>query len=130
MYAFEKKFALFCDLVSGMTGDGSWVVGADGPCSRDVVGHDPMDWGGDGSSGGDGDGSGGVEGNGRGSVAGHHPGDVDYGRLCRRTGLSPGDLDELLEKELGMDGREILYSFQKLLDLSLPARGRGPTGNI
>ena len=42
---------------------------------------------------------------------------VSYPDICAALHVSPGSLDEVLEEELGMNGREILYSFQKLLNL-------------
>lgn len=38
------------------------------------------------------------------------PGD-DFGKICRNIGVSPSDLNEILEKEMGMDGYEIVHYF-------------------
>ena len=42
---------------------------------------------------------------------------VTYEDLCAALHVSPGSLDEILLEELGMNGWEILYSFQNLLNL-------------
>lgn len=42
---------------------------------------------------------------------------ISFEDICSALHVSPGSLDEILMKELGMNGREILYSFQKLLNL-------------
>ena len=42
---------------------------------------------------------------------------VAYTDICAALGVSPGDLDEVLIDEIGMNGSEILQSFQKLLTL-------------
>ena len=43
--------------------------------------------------------------------------DVCYEDICAAMRVSPSSLDSILVRELGMKGREILYSFQKLLNL-------------
>ncbi len=42
---------------------------------------------------------------------------VDYQSICRALHVSPTDLDEVLVREMGMNGPEILQYFQKLLTL-------------
>lgn len=42
---------------------------------------------------------------------------VSYEDICAALRVSPSCLDRILVRELGMKGREILYSFQKLLNL-------------
>ena len=42
---------------------------------------------------------------------------VDYQSICRALHVSPTDLDEVLVREMGMNGSEILQYFQKLLTL-------------
>lgn len=43
--------------------------------------------------------------------------DICYTDICASLRVSPADLDEILLDELGMNGNEILQSFQKLLTL-------------
>jgi hypothetical protein len=43
--------------------------------------------------------------------------DISYFDICTSLRVSPADLDEILQDELGMNGNEILQSFQKLLTL-------------
>ena len=38
--------------------------------------------------------------------------------FCKKNNVSPVSLDEILERELGMSGQEILNYFQKVLNLS------------
>ncbi len=40
-----------------------------------------------------------------------------YEQVCLRLRVSPASLSAYTQKELGMDGPEILYCFQNLLDL-------------
>ncbi len=40
---------------------------------------------------------------------------VTFPDICRALGVSPGRLNDLLREELGMDGSEVLYSFQKVV---------------
>lgn len=40
-----------------------------------------------------------------------------FERICRRLGVSPASLDEILQEELGMSGELILYKCEKLLNL-------------
>lgn len=47
----------------------------------------------------------------------HEDRTVTYDDICAALQVSPSSLDEMLLKELGMNGREILYSFQNLLNL-------------
>ena len=42
---------------------------------------------------------------------------VTFSGICAALRVSPSDLDEILIKEIGMNGSEILQSFQKLLTL-------------
>ena len=42
---------------------------------------------------------------------------ITFQDICTSLGVSPSDLDEILIKEIGMNGPEILQSFQKLLTL-------------
>lgn len=42
---------------------------------------------------------------------------ITYPDICSALNVSPGDLDEVLVNEIGMNGFEILQSFQKLLTL-------------
>ena len=42
---------------------------------------------------------------------------IDFQSICRALKVSPYDLDEVLIREMGMNGAEILQSFQKLLTL-------------
>ena len=44
-------------------------------------------------------------------------GTISFYDICAALHTSPGSLNEILERELGMNGFEILYSFQKLLNL-------------
>ena len=45
-------------------------------------------------------------------------------KICKRFNVSPVSLDEILMRELGMSGQEILNYFQKVLNLSaLPKHG-------
>lgn len=41
----------------------------------------------------------------------------DYHALCSSIGVRPAALDRILERELGMNGPEILECLQKLLNL-------------
>lgn len=43
--------------------------------------------------------------------------DITYSDICAALRVCPADLDEILQDELGMNGNEILQSFQKLLTL-------------
>ena len=44
--------------------------------------------------------------------------------ICKKLNVSPVSLDEILVRELGMNGQEILKCFQKVLNLSaLPKQG-------
>ena len=43
--------------------------------------------------------------------------DISYFNICASMRVPPADLDEILQDELGMNGNEILQSFQKLLTL-------------
>lgn len=40
---------------------------------------------------------------------------ITYADICASLGVSPARLDDLLYEELGMDGPEVLYSFQKVV---------------
>lgn len=42
---------------------------------------------------------------------------ITFHDICTTLGASPSDLNEILIKEIGMNGPEILQSFQKLLTL-------------
>ena len=42
---------------------------------------------------------------------------ISYADICAALHVAPSDLDEYLQKEMGMNGSEILQSFQKLLTL-------------
>ncbi len=42
---------------------------------------------------------------------------ITFSDICASLEVAPGDLDEILVKEMGMNGPEILQSFQKLLTL-------------
>ena len=42
---------------------------------------------------------------------------ITYTDICAALHVSPGSMDEILYRELGMKGSEILQSFQKLLTL-------------
>ena len=42
---------------------------------------------------------------------------VTFTDICTALGASPSDLNEKLVEEMGMNGPEILQSFQKLLTL-------------
>jgi len=42
---------------------------------------------------------------------------ISFHDICSALHVSPADLNEVLESELGMNGPEILHSFQKLLTL-------------
>lgn len=42
---------------------------------------------------------------------------ISFTDICASLRVSPSDLDEILIKEIGMNGPEILQSFQKLLTL-------------
>ena len=42
---------------------------------------------------------------------------ITFADICSSLRVSPSDLDEKLLKEIGMNGPEILQSFQKLLTL-------------
>ena len=42
---------------------------------------------------------------------------ISFTDICASLRVSPFDLDEILIKEIGMNGPEILQSFQKLLTL-------------
>lgn len=42
---------------------------------------------------------------------------ITFPDICASLEVAPGDLDEILVKEMGMNGPEILQSFQKLLTL-------------
>ena len=42
---------------------------------------------------------------------------IAYTDICSSLHVCPADLDEILYDELGMNGNEILQSFQKLLTL-------------
>lgn len=42
---------------------------------------------------------------------------IAYADICSSLHVCPSDLDEILYDELGMNGNEILQSFQKLLTL-------------
>lgn len=42
---------------------------------------------------------------------------ISFEDICAAMRVSAADLDHYLSKELGMNGREILYYFQKLLNL-------------
>jgi len=42
---------------------------------------------------------------------------ISFTDICASLRVSPSDLDEILIKEIGMNGPEILQSFQKLLNL-------------
>jgi hypothetical protein len=37
-------------------------------------------------------------------------GEPDYRKICRKLGVAPASLDEVLESELGMSGNELLES--------------------
>ncbi len=43
--------------------------------------------------------------------------DHSFTSVCRRLGVSPASLNEILEEELGMSGELILYKCEKLLNL-------------
>ena len=43
--------------------------------------------------------------------------DITYSDICAALRVCPADLNEILQDELGMNGNEILQSFQKLLTL-------------
>ena len=45
--------------------------------------------------------------------------DAEFCTFCKSQRVSPVSMNALLEEELGMSGPEILYSFQKMLNLSL-----------
>ena len=42
---------------------------------------------------------------------------ISFTDICASLRVSPSDLNEILIKEIGMNGTEILQSFQKLLTL-------------
>ncbi len=42
---------------------------------------------------------------------------LTYEGVCARIGVSPADLNEVIFSEMGLNGPEILNSFQKLLNL-------------
>ena len=42
---------------------------------------------------------------------------ISYTDICAFLHVCPADLDEILQEEMGMNGNEILQSFQKLLTL-------------
>ena len=42
---------------------------------------------------------------------------ISFPDICAALHVSPGSMNEILEDELGMNGPEILQSFQKLLTL-------------
>ncbi|MBR5924830.1 MAG: hypothetical protein IKZ60_05150 [Bacteroidales bacterium] len=42
---------------------------------------------------------------------------ISYTDICAALHVAPSDFDEYLKKEMGMNGSEILQSFQKLLTL-------------
>jgi len=43
---------------------------------------------------------------------GHEGCGWDYRRMCRKLGVAPASLDEVLEEELGMSGNELLESLR------------------
>ena len=43
--------------------------------------------------------------------------DRSFASVCRRLGVSPSSMNEILEEELGMSGEMILYKCEKLLNL-------------
>ena len=47
----------------------------------------------------------------------YEDGNISFYDICAALRVSPGSLNEILEDELGMNGPEILQSFQKLLTL-------------
>lgn len=47
----------------------------------------------------------------------HEDPTISFYEICAALRVSPSDLNEILSKEIGMNGPEILQSFQKLLTL-------------
>lgn len=40
--------------------------------------------------------------------------DITFKSICRRLLVSPSSLDEIIEKELGMKGQEVIDNYRKI----------------
>jgi len=43
-----------------------------------------------------------------------HKQNVTFNNVCRQLSVSPSSLDEIIEKELGMSGREVIDYYRKI----------------
>ena len=42
-----------------------------------------------------------------------HDGNLSFAEICRRIGISPVDMDEILIEEMGIDGRSVVEALVK-----------------